>query len=260
MNRIEAKFNQLKKNNEKALITYITAGSPSLQCTEELIYAQERAGAAIVEIGIPFSDALADGPIIQKAAEDALRKGTTVKGIFEVIKKARKNTEVPLVFLVYYNTLLAYGVEKFVNNCCEFGIDGLIIPDLPYEEQHEVTQFLEDKELALIPLVAPTSEDRISKIVENKKGFVYCVSSLGVTGMKDGFYGDVEAYLKTVKELADIPIAVGFGVGSKADVEKFAPHVDAVIVGTAIVKLVNETEGNAEKLIEFIEELKDGLK
>lgn len=259
MNRIEKKFMDLKKENKKALITYITAGTPSIENTEKLIYAHEQAGASIVEIGIPFSDALADGPIIQKAAYDSLQKGITLKQIFECVEKARENTDIPLVFMAYYNSLLTYGVEKFVNKCVDIGIDGLIIPDLPLEEQNEVEKFIEKDNVILIQLVAPNSKDRIKKLTENKKGFIYCVSSLGVTGMNDSFYEEIDEYLKTVKEVTDLPIAVGFGIKTKEDVQRMKPFVDGVIVGSAIVKLVHDSDCNYKEVMEFIEELNTGL-
>ncbi|MCY6483205.1 tryptophan synthase subunit alpha [Clostridium aestuarii] len=252
MNRIEKKFNELKENNKKALITYITAGDPSIEKTEQLIYAKERAGASIIEVGIPFSDPLADGPIIQKAAQNALNNGIKLKDIFNCIERVRKNTEISMVFLVYYNTILAYGIKEFVDKCEEIGIDGFVIPDLPLEEQDEIIPYIKKNNVALIPLVAPTSKERIKDVVEGKKGFVYCISSLGVTGMKDGFYEEVDEFLKTVKKHTDLPIAIGFGISSREDVERFTPYVDGVIVGSAIVKKIHETKGDIEEVEKFI--------
>ncbi|GAA0177465.1 tryptophan synthase subunit alpha [Clostridium sediminicola] len=259
MNRIEKKFLELKKENKKALITYITAGTPTMENTEKLIYTHEQAGASIVEIGIPFSDALADGPTIQKAALDSLQNGTTIKSIFECVEKVRENTDMPLVFMAYYNSILTYGVNKFINKCINVGIDGLIIPDLPLEEQEEVEGLLERDKLILIQLVAPTSKDRLKKITENKKGFIYCVSSLGVTGMNDSFYKEIDEYLNTVKEVTDLPIAVGFGIKTKEDVQRMKPFVDGVIVGSAIVKLVHESNCNYDIVMDYIRELNNGL-
>jgi tryptophan synthase alpha chain len=255
MNRIDKKFKELKQNNKKALITYITAGDPSIEKTEELIYAKERAGASIIEIGIPFSDPLADGSVIQKAAQNALSNGVNLKKIFNCIERVRANTEIPLVFLVYYNTILAYGVQKFVDKCDEIGIDGIIIPDLPLEEQDEIMPYIKKSNVALIPLIAPTSKERIEKIVDGKNGFVYCISSLGVTGMKDSFYEKAEEFLKSVKKVTKLPTAVGFGISSKEDVEKFKSYVDGVIVGSAVVKRVSDKEESVEKVESFVREL-----
>lgn len=260
MNRIDKRFNELKNENKKALITYITAGDPSIEKTEEIIYAKERGGASIIEIGIPFSDPLADGPIIQKAAQNALENGIKISKIFECIKNVRKNTDIPLVFLVYFNSILCYGVEEFIKKCSEIGMDGLIIPDLPYEEENEVMQYIKDSNIALIPLIAPTSKHRIKDILKNKNGFVYCISSLGVTGMKDGFYKEVDEFLSSVREHTNLPIAVGFGISTKEDVKRFSSLVDGVIVGSAIVKKVDDSNGDLIEIEEFVKELSSGLK
>lgn len=255
MNRINEKFNELKKKNKKALITYITAGFPSIEKTEELIYAKERGGASIIEIGIPYSDPVADGPVIQNAGDIALKGGTNLEKIFKVVERVRKNTHIPLVFLVYYNNVFAYGTEKFISKCEEIGIDGFIIPDLPIEEQSEIQPYLEGKSVALIPLVAPTSKQRIKKVVENKSGFVYCISSLGVTGRGGEFHSEVEGFLKEVRACTDLPIAVGFGISKKEHIEKLKNHVDGVIVGSAIVNKVKESNGCPETLENFVREL-----
>jgi len=255
MNRIEKKFEELRSKKKKALITYITGGHPSIEHTEELIYAQIRGGADIVEIGIPFSDPLADGPVIQKAAQHALEGGVTQEKIFQCIKKVRGNVEAPLVFLVYFNTVLAYGVERFVAMCEEVGIDGLIIPDLPMEEQQEILPYMQNKDVALIPLVAPTSGDRIPELVSWAKGFVYCISSLGVTGAQGSFYREVEVFLQSIRKHTDLPLAVGFGISTPEDIQRLQPYVDGVIVGSAIVRKVEESQGNPEVVEEFVKSL-----
>lgn len=255
MNRIEKRFQELRDNNKKALITYITAGHPSINKTEELIYAQERGGASIIEIGIPYSDPVADGPVIEKAAQIALKGGTNLESIFNTVKKTRKNTNIPLVFLAYYNTIFAYGLERFINKCSEIGIDGLIIPDLPLEEQEEILPYIKGKDVALIPLVAPTSKARIKDVVKDKKGFVYCISSLGVTGRLGEFHDGVEEFLDKVRECTSLPVAVGFGISSKEHIEKLKDHVDGVIVGSALVKKVEESDGNLKMIEEFVREL-----
>lgn len=256
MNRIDKKFQELRENNEKALITYITAGHPSIDKTEELIYAQERGGSSIIEIGIPYSDPVADGPIIEKAAQTALKGGTNLEKIFNVVERTRKNTDIPLVFLLYYNTVFAYGAERFINKCDEIGIDGLIIPDLPLEEQEEILAYVNEKNVALIPLVAPTSKERIKDVVKNKRGFVYCISSLGVTGRLGEFHAGVEEFLDEVRECTSLPIAVGFGISTKEHIEKLKNHVDGVIVGSALVKRIEESNGNVEEVEKFVRELR----
>jgi tryptophan synthase alpha chain len=255
MNRINKKFNELKEKNKKALITYITAGFPSIDKTEELIYAQERGGASIIEIGIPYSDPVADGAVIQRAGDIALKGGTNLEKIFNLVERVRKNTHIPLLFLLYYNTVFVYGIEKFIDRCEEVGIDGLIIPDLPLEEQEEIQPHIEGKSVALIPLVAPTSKQRIKKVVENKSGFVYCVSSLGVTGRGGEFHSEIEGFLNEVRACTDLPIAVGFGISKKEHIDKLKDYVDGVIVGSAIVSVVEESNGCPEALEAFVKGL-----
>ena len=236
MNRISQRISDLKEDNKTALITYITAGDPSIGMTEELVYAIERGGADIIEIGVPHSDPVADGPVIQDAVQRSLNSGTKVKDIFECVRRIRLKSEVPIGFLVYYNMIHAYGVQAFVEECIRVGVDGLIIPDLPLEERDEIIPYLKDDKLALIPLVAPTSKSRIKKVCRGGSGFVYCVSSMGVTGQESIFHKDINLFLATVRESTDLPIAVGFGITSKADVDRFKGLVDGVIIGSAIIK------------------------
>ncbi len=258
MNRIDAKFEKLKENGRKALITYLTAGDPNLNITEEAVYAMERGGADIIEVGIPFSDPVADGPVIQDAAQRALDNGVSVKSVFECIKNIRKKSEIPLLFLVYYSTIFAVGAEKFVAMCVEAGIDGLVIPDLPLEERAEFLKYLKDDKVHLIPLVAPTSRDRLESVLEGGRGFVYCVSSLGVTGVRQEFHKGVFQFLKDVKEVSKIPTAVGFGISKRDDIDGFAPLVDGAIVGSAIVKTLHESNGDMAVLEKFVKDLKPG--
>ncbi|MBZ4683620.1 MAG: tryptophan synthase subunit alpha [Fusobacteriales bacterium] len=255
MSRIKTCFEKLKKENKTALITYLTAGDPNIEQTENLIYAKAKAGADIIEIGIPFSDPPADGPVIQRAAKRALDNGVKVDDIFNMVKNIRKTLDIPLVFLVYYNIIFSYGKDKFIKNCEEVGIDGLIIPDLPLEERDEILPLPET--LDLIPLVAPNSKDRIGKIVENTSGFVYCVSSMGVTGVRDNFEINIENYLNEVRKYTDLPLAIGFGISKRSDVEKFEKIADGVIVGSAIVKIIEETNGDIEKVSQKVKELKN---
>ncbi len=257
MNRIEKQFQMLRKQHKKALITFLVAGHPCIEATEELIYAKERGGAHIIEIGIPYSDPLADGPVIQKAAQQALDRGVRLGDIFACIGRVRTNTQIPLVFLVYYNTIFAYGIERFINACKEAGIDGLIIPDLPMEEKEELSPFLQDTDIAIIPLVAPTSKERVKALVQGGRGFVYCISSLGVTGMRQEFHARLESFLSSVREATELPIAVGFGISTKEDVINMQPYVDGVIVGSAIVRHIEESGGDPKSVEAFVRTLAD---
>ena len=252
MNRISQKMKQLKAENKTALITYITAGDPTIETTEELVYAMERGGADIIEFGIPHSDPVADGPVIQDAVQRSLGSGTKIRDVFECVRRIRLNSQVPLGFLVYYNMVHAYGVQAFVKACAEVGVDGLIIPDLPLEERDEISVYLKDDKVALIPLVAPTSKSRIKKVCSGGSGFVYCVSSMGVTGQESSFHKDINVFLETVRASTDLPIAVGFGISSKADVDRFKGKVDGVIIGSAIIKGIHKYKADireTEKIV-----------
>lgn len=255
MNRITAKFNELKKINKTAFIGYVTGGDPSIEKTIELVYAMEAGGADIVEIGIPYSDPLADGPIIQDAGLRAFDNGICVSDIFECVKEIRTTTEIPLLFLVYYNTIYNIGNEKFAQRCKEVGIDGLIVPDLPMEERRELQVYTDQLDICLVPLVAPTSKDRVKDIAHEKSGFIYCVSTMGVTGVRDTFNQNVAEYLQDVASQTELPIAVGFGISSREKVQFFSQYADGVIVGSAIVKKVHETNADKDALTQFIKEL-----
>jgi len=255
MNRIEKKFKEL--GDKKALITYITAGDPDLGQTEQLIYAMERGGADIIELGIPYSDPIADGPVIQAAGKRALDNGTRLFKVFEVVKKTREKTEIPLVFLIYFNTILSQGIENFIKKCQEVGVDGLIIPDLPLEERGEIGGLLGESGVDLIPLVAPNSKDRLGDIInQGGSGFVYCISSFGVTGVRDNFDVDLKSFLEEVRAETDLPLAVGFGISSREHVEKIHKIADGAIVGSAIVKLIHETNGDPKVIERKVRELK----
>ena len=253
MSRIGKKFEELA--GKTAFIGYITAGDPSIEKTKNLVLALEKGGCDIVELGIPYSDPVADGPVIQAAAQRALDNGTTIEKIFDVVKDIRKVSQIPLVFLVYYNSIYASGIEKFVRSCVEIGVDGLIIPDLPLEERDEILPFL-NKDIDLIPLVAPNSGDRVEKILENGGGFVYCISSFGVTGTREEFDSSISEYLNEVKKVSELPLAIGFGISTRKDVEIFETLANGVIVGSALVKVVAETDGDAKALEDKVKELR----
>lgn len=255
MNRITSKFSELKKDGKTAFIGYLTAGDPNIDKTIELVHAIEAGGADIIEIGIPYSDPLADGSVIQAAGLRAFDSGVKVSQVFDAVKKIRKSTEIPLLFLVYYNTIFNIGAQNFATKCRDIGIDGLIVPDLPLEERDELKKFTDEHSICLIPLVAPTSKDRVKAISRGSSGFIYCVSAMGVTGVRNDFRSDIVEYLEDVKSQTDLPVAVGFGVSSNKAVKFFSEHVDGVIVGSAIVKKIYESKGNDLKVTEFIKEL-----
>lgn len=261
MNRIETKLNQLKEKNEKAFITYVTAGFPDLEKTKEVIKAQENAGTDIVELGVPFSDPAADGPVIQDASYKAICNGTTLKKVFQTVEELRQEkVEMPIVFMLYYNTIMYYGVEAFVKECERVGVDGLIIPDLPMEEQEEIRNVLagQDKTI-LIQLVSPVSAGRIPEILEGARGFVYCVSSMGVTGQAAQFHKEVQNYLKSVKEQSKIPVMMGFGIRTAADVAPMKDIIDGAIVGSHFIRLFEESGFDMGAVEEYCSTFKQEL-
>lgn len=253
MNRIEARMAKLKSEKKKALITYITAGLPSMEKTIELIKAQEEAGVDVVELGIPFSDPVADGPIIQDASYRSILNGTNIKMVFAAMEELRKESQVPVVFMMYYNTILHYGVKEFVEKCIAVGVDGLIVPDLPYEEQDEIGQYLDGQDnFILIQLVSPVSKQRVPMILENARGFVYCVSQMGVTGKGADFHRNIREYLSEVKAVSKIPVMMGFGISSVEDVKPFCDIIDGAIVGSALIRLMGEQDYNVDVAKEFV--------
>ncbi len=224
----------------KAFIAFVTAGDPDLETTARLLPAMEKAGADLIEIGVPFSDPVADGVVIQRANERALAAGTTTDKLFELVAEARKTVSVPLVFLTYLNPIFTYGTERFMKKCRESGVDGLIVPDLPFEEKNELLPLCRAYGVALVPLVAPTSGERIERIAREAEGFVYCVSSMGVTGVRSEIKTDIGEIVRHVKAATDVPCAVGFGISTPEQAKKMAALADGAIVGSAIVKLVEQ--------------------
>ncbi len=260
--RISEKFNTLREKNEKALITYITSGDPDLDTTLNLVLAMEKAGADIVELGIPYSDPLADGPVIQRAAQRALKAGTNIDSIFGMVSKIREKTELPLVFLLYFNTIHRYGIKRFLEKCQNSGVDGLIIPDLPLEERRELNEVMKDYPIDLITLVAPTSEDRIREIVLDAEGFVYCISSKGVTGTRDRFEIDLSNFINKVKKYTTTPLAIGFGISNKEAIKNLKGLCDGLIVGSAIVEKIEKgikEEAVEDQVFNFVSELHEAI-
>lgn len=224
--------------NKKAFIPFITGGDPTLEVTEQLLYACQEAGADLIEIGIPFSDPTAEGPVIQEANERALKAGCTTDRLFEMLERASKKITVPMVFLTYVNPIFTYGKERFMERCSKSGIDGIIVPDMPYEERQELAPACEKYGVDLIPLIAPTSQDRITMIAKEAKGYIYIVSSLGVTGVRSEIKTDIAAMVELVRSATDTPCAVGFGISTPEQACQMAKVSDGAIVGSAIVKII----------------------
>lgn len=243
MNRIDRKFAELREKQQSAFIPFLTIGDPDLRTSVDIIKELEKAGASMVELGVPYSDPLADGPVIQRSSQRALKNSRiTVKDCMEAARLARsEGCELPFILFTYYNPLLQLGLESVFPMLVEHEISGLIIPDLPMEEDTEVKALAERHGLHLIPLVAPTSNERIQKIVSRASGFVYCVSSLGVTGTRTQFHTGIDEFLDTVKKSTSLPIAVGFGISTHEQVARFAEVSDGVVVGSALVRKIEET-------------------
>ena len=259
-NRIVDKMNALKAANEKAFITYITAGLPDMAHTAEIVKAQEGL-TDVIELGIPFSDPTADGPVIQQASYEAILGGASLKKSFALVEKLRADgVKMPLVFMMYYNTITSYGIEAFVKECNRVGVDGLIVPDLPFEEQDELNAALSVSDATiLVQLVSPVSKDRIPMILENAKGFVYCVSSMGVTGQAADFHKEVINYLTYVKENSKIPVMMGFGIRTAEDIAPMANIIDGAIVGTHFINLMRENDFKAEAAKEYASTFKNDI-
>ncbi len=233
--------------NGKAFIPFVTAGDPNLEITEQLVLAMAEAGADLIELGVPFSDPVSEGLAIQKADERALLAGTTADKIFDMVKRIRKTTDVPLAFMTYINPIFVYGADKFLSNCKECNMDAVIVPDLPFEEKDEILPYCEKYGIDLISLIAPTSKERISMIASQAQGFVYCVSSMGVTGVRNEITTDITQMVSLVKAAQDIPCAIGFGISTPEQAKEMAQKADGVIVGSAIVEIVAQYGENCVK-------------
>lgn len=224
--------------NGKAFIPFLTCGDPDLETTEKLIGAIAEAGADLIELGIPFSDPTAEGPVIQDANLRALSAGTTTDKIFDMVRRVRQTVSIPMVFMTYANVIFSYGADRFLKTAAEIGMNGIIVPDVPFEEKQEFEPLCQKYGLDQISMIAPTSHDRIRAIAEQANGFLYCVSSLGVTGTRTAITTDIGAMVKLVKEVKDIPCAVGFGISTPEQAESMCRQADGAIVGSAIVKLI----------------------
>ena len=244
----------------KAFIAFITCGDPDLETTAACVRAAVRGGADLIELGIPFSDPTAEGPVIQAANERALKGGVTTDKIFELVQELRRDVTVPMVFMTYANVVYSYGIERFCDKCVAAGIDGMILPDVPFEEKEEFAAACRARGLAFISLIAPTSENRVAMIAKEAEGFLYIVSSMGVTGVRSEITTDIGAMVKLVRENASIPCAVGFGISTPAQAKKMADLSDGAIVGSAIVRLIAEHGKNAPKYVnEYVKSMKEGM-
>jgi tryptophan synthase alpha chain len=237
MNRISQTFQQLRSQNKKAIVPYITPEFPVKGTTVPLILALESAGAPLIEIGIPFSDPLADGPTIQHSSDVAINNGVTVSKVFELVKDARQRTEIPLLLMGYVNSLLHYGMEKFLDDARAAGVDGLIIPDLPPEESEEFRMLSKKYGISNVFLIAPTSPDERMRFIDDvSTDFTYCVSVTGVTGARNSFGGEINQFLQRVKNNTKKPFVVGFGIKSKEQVAEISRHADGVVIGSALLQ------------------------
>ncbi|WP_408955009.1 tryptophan synthase subunit alpha [Natroniella sp. ANB-PHB2] len=266
MGRIEDTFTRLQQRDEKALIPFLMAGDPNLKLTKKLVLAAEESGADLLELGIPYSAPLADGPTIQQAAQRSLAQGTNLTAIFKLVEEIRKESELPLILMGYYNSIFRFGLEKFVERCAEVEVDGVIIPDLPPEEGVDLQEL--SVELDIILLLASTSnQTRIEKVTDLSSGFIYAVSTAGVTGAREELSTEIEKTATKIKQIKDIPVAVGFGISSPTHVQQIGEFADGVIVGSAIIKrleknldlLGRDEEEIIAKVCRFISNLKEPL-
>ena len=244
MNRVKSLFTGLKREKKKAFIVYITAGYPDISVTEKLITELDKSGADLIEIGIPFSDPLADGPTIQRASYRALSKGITIRAIFAMVRRVRRKTSIPIVFMTYYNPVSRYGSGRFVRDAKKAGADGIIVPDLPPEEGSELIRQARKADFATIFLAAPTSTgQRLGKIAKTSTGFIYYVSLTGVTGARKRLPGDITGNVKKLRKITDKPVCVGFGISEPRQAKRIAHLADGIIVGSAVIRVIEKAYG-----------------
>lgn len=256
-------MSNLKKafENRKAFIPFITCGDPDLETTEETVRAAVKNGADIIELGIPFSDPTAEGPVIQGANLRALRGGVTTDKIFESVRRLRRDVTVPMVFMTYANVVFSYGARRFIASCRDIGIDGLILPDLPFEEKEEFRPLCQKYGVDLISMIAPTSQNRIAMIAKEAEGFIYIVSSLGVTGTRSEIKTDLASIVRLVRENTDVPCAIGFGISTPEQAGKMAEISDGAIVGSAIIRLLEKYGREAPGYVgDYVKSMKDAMR
>ena len=246
--------------NKKAFIAFLTAGDPTADCTVEYILEMERAGADLIEIGIPFSDPTAEGVVIQDANIRSLKNGMTTDGAFEIVRRVREKSQIPLAFMTYANPVFHYGYDRFFEKCKELGVDAIIIPDLPFEEKREMEEPANARDVALISMIAPTSESRIQEIATEAKGFIYVVSSMGVTGVRSEIKTDLGAIVESIRKVTDVPCAIGFGISTPEQARAMAAVSDGAIVGSAIVKIIAKYgDQAAPELYKYVKSMKDAV-
>ena len=256
MNKIQQAF-----ENGKAFIPFITCGDPDVETTMACVREMVKSGADLIELGIPFSDPTAEGPVIQGANLRALTGGVTTDRIFDMVRELRKDVAVPMVFMTYANVVFSYGAERFISTCAGIGIDGLVLPDLPFEEKDEFLAVCRAHGVALISLIAPTSANRVAMIAKEADGFIYLVSSLGVTGVRSSITTDLGPIIRTIRENTDVPCAIGFGISNPEQAKAMAKEADGVIVGSAIVKLIAQYGKDAAAPVgAFVKEMKDAVR
>lgn len=247
--------------NGKAFIPFITCGDPDLETSAAAVRAMAENGADLIELGIPFSDPTAEGPVIQGANIRALSGGITTDKIFEFVKELRRDVTIPMVFMTYANVVFSYGAERFISTCKDIGIDGLILPDLPYEEKEEFLPLCHKYGVDLVSLITPTSENRIAMISKEAEGFLYIVSSLGVTGTRSEIKTDLASIVKVVRQNTSIPCAIGFGISTPEQAKKMADISDGAIVGSAIIKLIEKYGKDSPKYVgEYVKSMKDAIR
>ena len=248
-------------SNGKAFIGFITAGDPDLDTTKEIILQMEQAGCDLIEIGIPFSDPIAEGPVIQNANIRALKNNVTTDDVFAAVNDIKDTVNIPMVFMTYLNVLFKYGYDRFLQNAANAGICGVIIPDLPYEEKDELQSVAKNYGVQVVSLIAPTSEERIKTIAADAEGFVYTVSSLGVTGVRSEIKTDLQSITAAIKAVTDVPVAIGFGINTPEQAKHYSSIADGVIVGSAIVKIIEKYgKVSPSKVFEYVKSMKDAMK
>lgn len=247
--------------NGKAFIPFITCGYPDMDTTYNCVLAAAENGADLIELGIPFSDPTAEGPVIQGANEVALKGGTTTDTVFELVKKLREKTDIPFAFMTYANVVYSYGAEKFMKRCQELSVDGIILPDVPFEEKEEFSEVAKQYNIDMISLIAPTSADRIAMIAKEAEGFIYVVSSLGVTGVRSEISTDIKSIVDLIKANTSIPCAVGFGISKPEQAAKMSAVSDGAIVGSAIIKIIGEHGTDSAQYVgEYVKSMKDAIR
>jgi len=264
MGRIGDKFESLRGKKEKALIVYLTAGDPSLSITKKLIFGLEKAGVDILEIGVPFSDPTADGPVIQAASQRALKAGTTLEDVLNLVTEVRKVAEIPIVLFGYFNPIFAYGAQKFAHAAREAGVDGVLVVDLPYEEAKELRIYTDAVGIDFICLIAPTTDGkRLCKIAAYAMGFLYYISITGITGTAAPKIDNIETAVKKIRKITKLPIAVGFGISKPQQAREIARFADGVVIGSAVVRLIDENKNNPDLVgivSNYAREIKNALR